>query len=88
MSCRNPKKEILQKNCETLETLGPKIQNSRNCNLKVVGGALKEVVHSYAIFISNLSVEGAETTKKERVVPFSGNPRRVIRFCRREDDWL
>jgi hypothetical protein len=88
MSCRNPKKEILQKNCGTLETSGPKIQNSRNCNLKVVGGALKEVVHSYAIFIPNLSVEGAETTKKERVVPFSGNPRRVVRFCIREDDWL
>jgi hypothetical protein len=26
--------------------------------------------------------------KKERVVPFSGNPRRVVYFCRREDRWF
>jgi hypothetical protein len=41
-----------------------------NCNLKVVGGALKEAVHSYAIFSPNVSVEGAETTKMERAVLF------------------
>jgi hypothetical protein len=67
MSCRNPKTEISAKNCETL---GPKIQNYWKCNLKVVGGALKEVVHSYEIFSPNVSVEGVETTQKERVVLF------------------
>jgi hypothetical protein len=56
--------------------------------MKVARGALKESVHSYAKISPNVSVEGAETTKKERVVPFSGNPRRVVRFCRREDDLL
>jgi hypothetical protein len=56
---------------------------------EVAGGALKEAVHSYAIFSPNVSVKSAETTKQERVVPFfSGNPRRVVRFCIREDDLL
>jgi hypothetical protein len=48
MSCRNPNSEISAEISETLETLGPKSQNARNFNLKLVGGALKEVVHSYA----------------------------------------
>jgi hypothetical protein len=56
MSCRNPKTEILQKIAETLETLGPKIKNSWNCNLRVSGGALKEVVHSYAKISLNVPV--------------------------------
>jgi hypothetical protein len=60
MSCRNPKTETSAENCETLETLGPKIQNSHNCNLRVVGGALREVVHPYAIFSPNVSVESVE----------------------------
>jgi hypothetical protein len=88
MSYRNPKNEIMQKKCETLETLGPKIQNSRNCNLKVIGGVLKEVVHSYVIFSPVVLVESDETTKKKRAIPFSGNPRRVVRFCKREDGLL
>jgi hypothetical protein len=71
MSCRNPKTKISEENCETL---GPKIQNSWKCNLKVVGGALKEVVHSYAIFSPNFLVESAQTTKQERVVPFFWKP--------------
>jgi hypothetical protein len=81
MSCINPKTGISAENCGTL---GPKIQNARKCNLKVVGGALKEAVHSYAMFSPNTQVQSVETPKIERVVPFSGNPRRVVRFCRRE----
>jgi hypothetical protein len=38
MSCRNPNIEISAEISETLETLGPKIQNARNFNLKLVGG--------------------------------------------------
>jgi hypothetical protein len=53
MSCRNPKTEITAENCETL---GPNIQNAWNCNLKVVGGALREVVHPYVIVIPNVLV--------------------------------
>ena len=74
MSCRNPKSEFSAENCETLETLRPKIQNSRNCNLRVVGGALREAVHPYVIFIPNVSVLSVGTPKKERVVRISGNP--------------
>jgi hypothetical protein len=85
MGCRNPKTKIP---AENYETLGPKIQNSQKCNLKVAEGALKEAVHSYAIFSPNVSVESDETTKQERVVPFYGNLRRAVRFCRREDDLL
>ena len=84
MSCRNPKNEIFAKKCETLETLQPKIQNSQNCNMRVVGGVLREVVHPYAIFIPNVQVLSAETPKNRGSYKFSGNPRRVVRFCRRE----
>jgi hypothetical protein len=71
MSCINPKTEISAK---TLETLGPKIKSSPICNLRVSGDVLKEAVHSYAKISPNVSVEGAETSKKEGV-PFFGNPR-------------
>jgi hypothetical protein len=81
MRCKNPKSEFSAKNCETL---GPKIQNSRNCNMRVVGGAPREFVHPYVIFSPNVSVLSVGTPKKERVVQISGNPRRVVRFCRRE----
>jgi hypothetical protein len=86
VSCKNPKNEILQKNCGTLETLAPKIQNSRNCNLKVVGGALKEVLHSYAKFSPNISVEGAKTTQKGEGRTFSGNPGRVVQIVEKRTD--
>jgi hypothetical protein len=56
--------------------------------MKVVGGVMKEVVHSYAKISPNVSVEGAETTKKERVIPFSGNPRRVVRIAEKRTDFL
>jgi hypothetical protein len=72
MSCKNPKIEIF---AESLETLGPKIKSSLICNLRVSGGALKDAIHSYAKFIPNVSVEGVETNKKGRDIPFSGNPR-------------
>jgi hypothetical protein len=36
--------------------------------LRVVGGALKEAVHSYAKISPNVSVEGAETSKRGGVV--------------------
>jgi hypothetical protein len=84
MGCINPKTEISAENCGTLETLGPKIQNSWNYNLRVVGGAPREAVHPYAIFIPNISILSVGTPKNERVVRISGNPRRAVRFCRRE----
>jgi hypothetical protein len=64
MSCKNPNSEISAKNCETLETLVPKVQNSQKCNMKVVGGALKDAIHSYAIFSPNFQVLSAGTPKK------------------------
>jgi hypothetical protein len=84
MSCRNPNSEISAEISETLETLGPKSQNARKCNLKLVGGALKEAVHSYALFSPNVQVPSAETPQRGRPYEISGNPRRVVRFCRRE----
>jgi hypothetical protein len=56
--------------------------------MKVIGGAIKGVVQSYAVFSPNVSVEVAEKTKQERVVPFSRNPWRIVQFCRKEDDLL
>jgi hypothetical protein len=56
MSYINPNSEISAEKYKTLETLGPKIQNAQKCNLKLVGGALKEVIHSYIIFSSNVQV--------------------------------
>jgi hypothetical protein len=61
MSCKNPNSEISAENCETLETLGPKNQNSWKCNMKLDGGALKEAVHSYTLFSPNVQVLSAET---------------------------
>jgi hypothetical protein len=61
MGCRNPNTKISVEIGETLETLGPKSQNDQKCNLKIVGGALKEVVHSYARFIPNIQVKSAKT---------------------------
>jgi hypothetical protein len=84
MSCRNPNIEISAEISETLETLGPKSQNARKCNLKLAGGALKVVVHSYALFSLNVQVTSAETPQRGRPYKFFGNPRRVVRFCRRE----
>jgi hypothetical protein len=84
MSCKNPNFEISLEIRETLETLGPKSQNARKWNLKLVGGALKEVVHSYALFSPNVQVTSVETPQKGRSYEISRNPRRVVRFCRRE----
>jgi hypothetical protein len=41
---------------------------------------LREEVHPYAIFSPNVSVLNAGTLNKERVVRFSGYPRRVVRI--------
>jgi hypothetical protein len=62
MSCRNPNTEISAEISETLETIGPKFQNAWNFNMKLVGGALKEVVHSYGIFRPSVQVPSAETS--------------------------
>ena len=59
MSCRNPNIEISAEIGETIETLRPKIQNARNFDLKLAGGALKEDVNSCAIFIPNVQVPSA-----------------------------
>jgi hypothetical protein len=81
MSCINPNTKI---SAEISETLGPKSRNARKCNLKLAGGALKEAVHSYVLFIPNVQVTSAETLQRGRPYEISGNPRRVVRFCRRE----
>jgi hypothetical protein len=65
MSCRNPNSEISAENCETLETLGPKIQNARKCNLKLVGGALKEAIHSYTILAPTSKFKVLKHPKRE-----------------------
>jgi hypothetical protein len=66
MSCRNPNFEIFAEISKTLETLGPKSQNDRKYNLKLVGGVLKEVVHSYALFSPNVQVTSVETPQRSR----------------------
>jgi hypothetical protein len=85
MSCRNPKTEISTENCDTL---GPKIQNSWNCNLRIAGGVLREAVHPYPIFSPNVSVESVETLKRERVVRISGNPWRAVRISEKRTTGL
>jgi hypothetical protein len=51
--------------------------------MKLVVGALKEVVHSYGNFIPNFKVASAGTLKRRGSYGFSRNLRRVVRFCRR-----
>jgi hypothetical protein len=80
---RNTNSKIYAEINENLETLGPKSQNARKCNLKLVGGALKEAVHSYGNFFPNVQVPSAETLKRRGTYGFSGNPRRVVQLCRR-----
>jgi hypothetical protein len=63
MNCRNPDTKISAEISETLETLGTKFQNAWNFDLKLVGGVLKEVVHSYAKIIPNFQVLRVETEK-------------------------
>jgi hypothetical protein len=61
-SCRNPILKFSSEICETLETLGPKSKNARNCNMRLVGGALKEAVHTCSLFIPNVQVPSDETS--------------------------
>jgi hypothetical protein len=65
MSCKNPNIEIFAEISKTLETLGPKFQNARNFDMKLVGGVLKEDVHSYSKNIPNVQVL-RDGTEKER----------------------
>jgi hypothetical protein len=85
MSCRNPNTEISIEIGKTLETLGPNFQNARNFDLKLVGGALKEVVHSYTLFSPNVQVSSAEKLQKSRSCGFSRNPRRVVQFLQKRE---
>jgi hypothetical protein len=81
MSCRNPNSKIY---VEISETLGTKFQNAQNFTLRVFGGALEEVVVSYAKIIPKVQLLMVGTPQKAGLYKFSGNPRRVIRFCRKE----
>jgi hypothetical protein len=83
MSCKNPNTEICAEIGETLETLGPKFQNARNFDLNLVGGVLKEYVHSYSKNSPNVQVLRVETEKEGGSYGISGNPRRVVRFCKK-----
>jgi hypothetical protein len=82
MSCKNPNTRI---SAEICETLGTKFQNAWNFDLKLVGGTLKEVVHSYAIFSPNFQVPSDENLQKSRLHEFSGNPRSVVRFLQKRE---
>jgi hypothetical protein len=84
MSCINPNSEIYAEIRETLETLGSKFQNAWNLTLRVYGGALEESVLSYAKIIPNVQVLRAETHQTILPYRFSGNPRRIVRFWRKE----
>jgi hypothetical protein len=79
-SCKNPILKFYAEISETLETLGPKLQNAHNCSLRLVGGTLKEAIHTYALFSPNIQVPSVENSQKGRSYGFSGNPRRVVRF--------
>jgi hypothetical protein len=85
MSWRNPNTEIYAENSETLETLGPKFQNAQNFDLKLVGDALKEVVHSYALFSQKIQVPSAKNLQKRRPYEIFGNPRRVVQFLQKRE---
>jgi hypothetical protein len=63
MSCRNPKSEISIENCETLETIGPKIQNVWNFTLRVSRDVLENFVLSYAKIIPNFQLIGVGIEK-------------------------
>jgi hypothetical protein len=52
--------------------------------MNIFGGALKEFVYSYSLFIHNVQVTSVETSQRGRLYEISGNPRRVVWFCRRE----
>ena len=80
MSYKNPDTEI---STEFRETLGPKFKNAQNFDLNLVGGAMKETVHSYSKIIPNVQVLRAETEKEGGSYRIFGNPRRVVQFCKK-----
>jgi hypothetical protein len=51
--------------------------------LRASGDALEEVVLFYAKSSPNVQVLRVESPLRRRSYGFSGNPRRVVRFCRR-----
>jgi hypothetical protein len=81
MSCINPNTEI---SAEISETLGSKIENDRNFILRVSGGVLEEAILSYAKNIPNIQLLRGETEKEGGPYKISGNPRRVVQFCKSE----
>jgi hypothetical protein len=52
--------------------------------LRVVGGALKEVIHTYALFSPNIQVPGVETYQKGRPYKFMETLGGSYDFCERE----
>jgi hypothetical protein len=68
--------------------LEPKIRNAQKCNMKLVGGVLKEAIPVYVLFIPSFQVLSGENSQKRRSYGISGNPRRVGQFlqmCERND---
>jgi hypothetical protein len=54
--------------------------------LILVGGALKEDIHTYTLFRPNIQVPSAENSQKGRSYEISGNPRRVVTFLQEKED--
>jgi hypothetical protein len=53
--------------------------------LRLVGGALKEAVHTYVLFILNVQVSSDENPQKSRPYGFFGNPTRVVWFLQKRE---
>jgi hypothetical protein len=51
--------------------------------MRLTGGAMKEVIHSYVLFIPNVQVLSDENYQKGRPYEISRDPRRVIRFLQK-----
>jgi hypothetical protein len=85
MGCRNTILNFFAEISRTLESLGPKSQIDQNCSLRLVGGALREAVHTYSLFSPNIQVPSAENPQKSRPYGFSGNPRRAIGFLQKRE---
>jgi hypothetical protein len=83
MRCKNPNSKISAENCETLETLGPKIQNARKYNLKLVGGALRRLYTPIQFLSPTSKFKVLKYLREGGSYNFFGNPRKVVRFCRK-----
>jgi hypothetical protein len=69
---RNPRNHRAKKN-----------QNARKCNMRLVGCALKEGIHTYVLFSPNVQVLSVENPQKSRSYIIFGNPGRVVRFLQK-----